>query len=859
MLLKFGDSGFNVRCLQQGLRIMCCNPGTIDAEFGPGTTAAVEKFQNDQGIDVDGIVGDETWNCLLEEIKPIQRALKEKGYYSGAITGIAKATTYEAVLEFQSACQLAVDGMVGTSTRERLFDDSIEGEEDAMFPLTIGSRGDYVLNLQYGLRILCCSPGVMDGIFGSGTAAAVEKFQTKYSLSVTGVVNSETWYKHKELIRAIQQQLDEKGYPIARIDGLATSALSESIKSFQEDNWLKADGQVGPATEDILFSDMESGATDALPLKVGSRGPQVLYFQYALQINCINPNGTDGIFGNGMASAVNRYKTGKGLTADGMVDTETWETMRDDIRPLQVALSGHGYEITSIDGIATDEVYEAILQFQRDNNLAADGMVGTSTKALLLGGSNGEGTVSSTLKLGSNGSLTRYLQRMLRKLGYDVEIDGIFGKACYDAVLDFQQKHNLDADGIVGGGTWKELFNEYHVDVTLGDGIEKLVNVAKYELEQGFREDNANNITPYGQWYGMNGQPWCAMFVSFCAYQAGVLETLVPRYSWCPSGMTWYKNKNRYHKANSGYVPKVGDIIFFYNNELGRVAHTGIVIGGDKSYVTTIEGNTTLDAVEVRTYNRNHITIDGYGDNGGKPIFENEPPTEQEKKEALLSYFKEFLVSLNLVNPSVELELNKEIELVSNSYEKIIVEASESRTIYDNIENNPIVASFDIVDGNAMTGQVNIGDYLSVALEGIDSEGDTKKLEDFLLDLNMTIDNGSSLVGIGTRAEEDGVWFYIEYGIKTKVKIKEGFPPAESVFKFTYCIRDDSGGDKPFYEELLIYLEEHKTELAMVGVGTICVLAIVAGIYTGAIAGGVAALVMFFKTLILNLANLVFA
>ena len=52
-----------------------------------------------------------------------------------------------------------------------------------------------------------------------------------------------------------------------------------------------------------------------------------------------------------------------------------------------------------------------------------------------------------------------------------------------------------------------------------------MVNIAKYELALAFQEDNDNNITPYGQWYGMNSEPWCAMFVSWCAHYAGVLNT----------------------------------------------------------------------------------------------------------------------------------------------------------------------------------------------------------------------------------------------------------------------------------------------------------------------------------------------
>lgn len=852
MLLKSGDSGLQVKYLQQGLRIMCCNPGSLDGEFGPGTVAAVQKFQNDQGISVDGIVGDETWNCLIEEIKPIQNALKQKGYFSGVATGIARENTYNAVLEFQRACQLTADGMVGTATRARLFNDAVEGDEESMLPLTIGSRGDYVLHLQYGLRILCCSPGAMDGVYGAGTAAAVEKFQIKYNLNETGIVDSVTWNRHKTAIRAIQTELDDKGYSIARINGLATSALVEVIKKYQEDNWLKADGQVGPATEDLLFSNTESGAADRLPLKVGSRGPQVLYFQYALRINCINPQGTDGIFGNGMRSAVNRYKSGKGLTADGVVDTETWEKMRDDIRPLQVALAGRGYEVGFIDGIASDAVYNAVLQFQTDHNLMADGMVGTSTKALLLGGSTGSGTVSSTLRLGSNGSLTRYLQRMLNELGYTLELDGIFGQSTYEAVLDFQNKHNLDADGVVGSGTWREMFSEYQVDVS-GTGIEKMVNVAKHELEWGFAEDNANNITPYGQWYGMNGNAWCAMFVSFCAYQAGVLDDKVPRYAWCPSGMTWYKNRNKYHKRNSGYTPKIGDVIFFYNDEYGRVAHTGIVVGGDEQHVVTIEGNTAVDAVEQRTYGRDYPTIDGYGDNGGEPIWEVLPPTEEEKEAVLIDYFKGFLNDLNLMIPSTSLELNKEYTIPMTSFAKIVVTASTEMSIFDNIATNSGAVSIDISDGIQLSGGINIGDYISFAVEGMEEIVDVGMLKQILLDFSLTVDTGQSLMGMGVRTDEDGQWAYIEAGTKKSLEIKPDYPPVDFVIKRTYCIKMENPMESVL-EPVYAFVREHPLEVAA------CAILFVAAAYligTGAISlASLAAIAGALVQLVQNVVNL---
>lgn len=857
MLLKNGDSGLQVKYLQQGLRIMCCNPGNIDSVFGPGTQAAVQKFQEEQGLAADGIVGDNTWDCLTAEIKPIQRALKDKGGYSGSITGIAKDSTYNAVLKFQENCQLKADGMVGAATRERLFNTSSGSDEDTMLPLTMGSRGDYVLNLQYGLRILCCSPGALDGVFGSGTESAVKKFQGKYRLNETGIVDSDTWKQLKNEIRSIQRRLDERGYSIANVDGLATSALVETIKTFQEDNWLTADGQVGPSTFDVLFDDVENGATDALPLKLKSRGPQVLYFQYALRINCFNPNGTDGIFGAGMQSAVNRYKTGKGLPADGMVDTKTWETMREDIRPIQTALAGRGYEVGFIDGIATDDVYAAVLQFQRDNNLTADGMVGTSTKNMLLGGTSGGGTVSSTLKTGSNGSLTRYLQLMLNELGYNVTVDGIFKESTYNAIADFQRNHSLDADGIVGGGTWRELFKEYHVSVS-GTGVERLVNVAKHELDWHFAEDNANNITPYGQWYELNGSAWCAMFVSFCAFQAGVLEELVPKYAWCPSGKSWYKSRQRYHAANSGYVPKIGDIIFFYNNELGRVAHTGIVVDGDETHVTTIEGNTSIDAVEKRTYSRNHSTIDGYGDNGGEPIEQTVPPTTEEIEAVLADYYKEFLDICGLVIPSYEIKMNRSFTVPMPPNAKIVVEASGSTTLYDNILNNPTSMSFDITDGIAASGGIKLGDYMSLTLNGMDVFVNTQSLLDIITDINTTVETGFGAFGSGVRHDEDGTWAYIEYAIKKKVVIFEGYPSVDFSFKYTFCVRLGSDGGSEL-EPVLAFVEEHQMETEKVILVLSGAVAVAIAFKMGLVAGGFSALASAFIGIVQNVTKIVFA
>ncbi len=50
-----------------------------------------------------------------------------------------------------------------------------------------------------------------------------------------------------------------------------------------------------------------------------------------------------------------------------------------------------------------------------------------------------------------------WLQLQLVGRGYSVDADGHFGPQTRDAVIDFQSRNGLSADGVVGAATWNEL------------------------------------------------------------------------------------------------------------------------------------------------------------------------------------------------------------------------------------------------------------------------------------------------------------------------------------------------------------------------------------------------------------------
>lgn len=159
-----------------------------------------------------------------------------------------------------------------------------------------------------------------------------------------------------------------------------------------------------------------------------------------------------------------------------------------------------------------------------------------------------------------------------------------------------------------------------------------IVDVAIGEI--GYKEQG-NNRTKYGAWYGMNGAAWCHMFVSWCAYKAGVSTSIVPKTASTSAGMAWFK-KNGLFRYKGKYTPKRGDIVYFKTNR----SHVGIVEKVVGSTLHTVEGNTS-DRVARRTYPLSNATITGYGVPKYKNVSTTKKKTKSHKKE--LAYLKKVL------------------------------------------------------------------------------------------------------------------------------------------------------------------------------------------------------------------------
>jgi hypothetical protein len=164
------------------------------------------------------------------------------------------------------------------------------------------------------------------------------------------------------------------------------------------------------------------------------------------------------------------------------------------------------------------------------------------------------------------------------------------------------------------------------------------------------------NSNKYGKWYGMDRQPWCAMFVSYCFDNAG-LTFKFPKdlgtskgFAYCPYGVKWFKNQGLWHTEN----PLPGDVVFYmFNKAKGVSDHVGIVEKVlSNGQIQAIEGNTSVSSndnggtVMRRTRTKNQIL--GYG----RPNY-NDTPNPTAAVGDVPSWDGEYI---SLTSPAMESE-----------------------------------------------------------------------------------------------------------------------------------------------------------------------------------------------------------
>jgi peptidoglycan hydrolase-like protein with peptidoglycan-binding domain/TPR repeat protein len=122
-------------------------------------------------------------------VKVVQRRLTSLGYSPGSVDGRYGLLTEQAVIGFQAAHGLRIDGIAGRLTIGALASATrVLGPGDGY----VGAGSAQVRRLQRDLAAAGYSPGPIDGRYGPRTEAAVMRFQATRHLEVDGIAGSQT-------------------------------------------------------------------------------------------------------------------------------------------------------------------------------------------------------------------------------------------------------------------------------------------------------------------------------------------------------------------------------------------------------------------------------------------------------------------------------------------------------------------------------------------------------------------------------------------------------------------------------------------------------------------------------------------
>lgn len=346
--LEFGSRGSTVLTLQKALLSLGYDPNGTDGKFGRGTENAIIAYQNAKGLEADGKAGNLTQTAIYADlaaqggsssgssggsssddanyptasssstlqygdsgsrVTELQTWLNQLGYDTNGIDGKFGAGTRRAVIAFQKANGLTADGLAGkktvalvqsmanngssggSSSGDSSSGGSSSGDSSgSSFTRTLrkGYTGEDVRSVQARLQELEYYTGSLDGVYGTGSMAAVKAFQQRNGLTADGLAGQNTFTKL-----------------------FSSSAVSAGSSATPPDDSGSSGGSSG-----------DSSSGTYVTLRLGDKGDAVKQLQQALKSLGYNVS-TDGDFGALTQMAVIAFQQRNGLTTDGVAGAGT--------------------------------------------------------------------------------------------------------------------------------------------------------------------------------------------------------------------------------------------------------------------------------------------------------------------------------------------------------------------------------------------------------------------------------------------------------------------------------------------------------------------------------------------------------
>lgn len=517
--LSTGDSGDDVKKLQQRLKDLKYYTGAVDGRYGSALTTAVKRFQSTLGLDTTGIATANLQRMIYSSAAPTYTGNSYTDTDNTITFGDTDDQDYEATATRKPS---------SSSNSSDSSDDEDSGT--GYTALSFGDTGTRVRSLQSSLKTLGYYNGSLDGVYGSGTVAAVKRFEKAYGKTQTGIATKALQTKlfsgdakpYSEptpvpaqgasyvslsqgdtgtRVKQLQQRLKELGYFTANVGGNYLAETTKAVKAFQDALGLNRTGVATAALQRKLFASSapaNTSNTDSyIKLQRNDTGAWVTALQNRLKELGYFRGSVDGVYGSSTVSAVKLFEKAYGKTPTGIASISLQKTLYSDdakeytkptatpapeyielrqgdegkrVMALQNRLTELGYFSGDTDGYYGSTTIKAVKLFEKAYGKTQTGVATVSLQKTLFSDSakpysgatpTPEPAEYVELRPGDTGSRVKRLQTRLKELGYfSGEIGGNYLDKTTKAVKLFERAYGKDETGIATVSLQKTLFSD---------------------------------------------------------------------------------------------------------------------------------------------------------------------------------------------------------------------------------------------------------------------------------------------------------------------------------------------------------------------------------------------------------------
>ena len=267
-------------------------------------------------------------NTVLE----IQRELNGLGYNAGPVDGWMGARTREAIQAYQRDHDLLVDGQPTSSLLSHVRDTARSGRTEPARP-SPQSPSQQVADIQQALRALGYDVGRPSGRLTDETRAAIRSYESDRGLLASGQPSAELLQHMRRSVEATQQapvaadantiagiqgELRLRGYPIPRVTGQMDSQTRQAIREYQQGQGVAVTG----APSSAMLAELRAASGEPVPT-AGLTREQRAAAQRALNTRGYEAGPPDGVLGPRSRNAIRTFQADNDITPDGELTSRT--------------------------------------------------------------------------------------------------------------------------------------------------------------------------------------------------------------------------------------------------------------------------------------------------------------------------------------------------------------------------------------------------------------------------------------------------------------------------------------------------------------------------------------------------------